>query len=229
MKPIRSFVRRSGRMTPAQQYALDQHQTDYQIPNCLEASVDKDNPLDFDALFQRQVPRHLEIGFGMGEVLLTLAVQHPDVDYLGIEVYQPGVGRVLAETHKQALTNIRIWSEDAVQILTDCIAPASLDMIRIFFPDPWHKTRHHKRRIIQPDFVDLLAASLKPQGMLHLATDWTPYAKHMLAVLDDHADFNNQVGVGNYAPRPDSRPFTKFEKRGQRLGHQIHDLLYTKN
>ncbi len=223
---IRSFVRRSGRITPSQRHALEALQARFALPDCLEEPLDDEAQLDLDALFQRQAPRHLEIGFGMGEALLQVAGSHPDKDYLGIEVYPPGVGRVLSEMEKQELNNIRVWATDAVEVLARRLPEASLDAIAIFFPDPWPKKKHHKRRLIQAPFVKLLARCLKPQGRLFLATDWAEYAQQMLEVMDADDRFINQAGQGNFMPRPEERPLTKFERRGQRLGHDIFDLIY---
>ena len=226
---IRSFVRRSGRITSSQRQALAELQQRYALPDCLDEPLAEDEILNLDTVFQRQAPRHLEIGFGMGEALLSVAANHPDKDYLGIEVYPPGVGRVLSEIDKQALTNIRVWATDAVEVLARRLPEQSLDAVTIFFPDPWPKKKHHKRRIIQAPFINLLARCLKPKGHLFLATDWAEYAEQMLALLDADSRFINQAGKGQFIPRPNERPLTKFERRGQRLGHQIFDLIYHKN
>lgn len=182
--------------------------------------------LDVDAAFGRPGRRVLEIGFGMGQSLLSMAAAEPEVNFIGVEVHRPGVGKLLLGMRERQLSNIRVYCHDAVEVLNNCIEPGSLDTIQIFFPDPWHKKRHHKRRLIQPPFVELLSSRLKPGGVLHLATDWENYAQQMLEVLDASAELENRAGVGQYSPRPDYRPLTKFERRGERLGHGVWDLLY---
>ena len=184
--------------------------------------------LDPVEAFGRAAPLVLEIGFGMGASLVTMAAAAPENDFIGIEVHTPGVGRLLHDMAEQGLQNIRVYRHDAVEVLRDCIADASLDTVQIFFPDPWHKKRHHKRRLIQPPFVELLAARIKPGGLLHLATDWENYAQQMMEVLSASTAFNNTCGEGEYSPRPESRPLTKFEQRGERLGHGVWDLLFTR-
>nr|WP_236629845.1 tRNA (guanosine(46)-N7)-methyltransferase TrmB [Pseudohaliea rubra] len=183
-------------------------------------------PLDVDALFGRPGPRVLEIGFGMGHSLAAMAAAAPDRNFLGIEVHRPGVGKLLHLMQEQGLTNVRVLCHDAVEVLTDCIAPDSLDTLQVFFPDPWHKKRHHKRRLIQPPFTALAASRLSPGGLFHLATDWEDYAEQMLAVLSACPLLRNTAPEGGYAPRPESRPLTKFEQRGERLGHGVRDLLF---
>ena len=215
---IRSFVRRSGRITTAQQRALTHLWDKY--------SLDTERLLDLNSLFGRPAEKHLEIGFGMGETLLNMAQTHPEQDYLGIDVYLPGIGRVLMQIEKYALTNVRICCADAVKVLQQCLPDQSLDTIYIFFPDPWPKKRHQKRRLIQQPFVSSLAQSLKQEGFLYLATDWQDYAQQMLTVLEEHPLFNNYAGKGCFANRPEERPLTKFERRGQKLGHPVWDLLY---
>jgi len=220
-RKIRSFVRREGRITKGQQRALDELFPIFGIES-------NNTLLDMDELFGRTAPKVLEIGFGNGESLATMASQKPEYDYLGIEVHRPGVGNLLLQIEKQQLTNIRVVCDDAVEVLTHRIADNTLDGVHVFFPDPWHKKKHHKRRLIQPAFVELLAAKLKPGGILHLATDWEDYALHMMEVMKQSSIFINLAGAGNYSERPDYRPLTKFEKRGQRLGHGVWDLLFKK-
>jgi len=217
-RTIRSFVRREGRMTRAQEQALARLWPRYGLEaGCL---------LDLDACFGRQAPRTLEIGFGNGEALASLAQQEPGTDFLGIEVHRPGIGHLLLELERRELGNVRVISADAVQVLARCLPEASLDRVLLFFPDPWPKKRHHKRRIVQRDVVEQLARTLRPGGLLHLATDWEHYALHMLEVMGGTASFRNRAGPGNAAPRPDYRPVTKFEQRGRRLGHGVWDLLF---
>ncbi len=217
-RPIRSFVRRSGRLTASQQHAIDTLWSQF----VLETT----QPYDLNAIFGRTAPKHLEIGFGMGDALVDMAQAHPENDYLGIEVYLAGVGRVLAQIESLGLKNIRVICDDAVEVLKHNISSASFDAVYIFFPDPWHKAKHNKRRLIQPEFVNLLSSRLAPQAHLFLATDWEDYAHQMLEVLDKATLLKNHSGVGNYAPRCEVRPLTKFEKRGQRLGHGVWDLHY---
>jgi tRNA (guanine-N7-)-methyltransferase len=216
---IRSFVLRMGRMTAGQQRALDElwprFGIDYQAA-----------PLDLNRVFGRVAPRMVEIGFGTGEALATFAEQHPEMDCLGIEVHRPGAGQLLLRLEQLQLGNVRMSCHDAVEVLGTQLAAASLDVVHIFFPDPWHKTRHHKRRLVQPAFADLLARALKPGGILRLATDWQNYAEHMRAVLDSHPQFINIAGVAGYMPRPNDRPLTRFERRGHRLGHGMWDMAY---
>ena len=218
-RPIRSFVRREGRITTAQQKALDTLWSCYGV-------ADQNTLLDLNTLFGRTVPRILEIGFGNGESLATTAAAHPEIDFLGIEIHRPGIGHLLKLLEAQGLGNVRILCADAREILTSRLPDTSLERIHIFFPDPWPKKRHHKRRLIQVPFVALLADKLKPGGILHLATDWEHYAEHMLSVLQAEERFVSTHTSGAFAPRPDDRPSTKFERRGQRLGHRVYDLIY---
>jgi tRNA (guanine-N7-)-methyltransferase len=214
---IRSFVLRAGRMGSGQQKALDELGPQFVLPY-------RPEPLDLIAAFQRQAPKILEIGFGMGGATAEIAHAHPENDYLGIEVHTPGVGALLKQIGERKLSNLRIIQHDAVEVLQHMIADASLDGIHIYFPDPWHKSKHHKRRLIQPGLVALLAQKLKPGGYLHLATDWQNYAEQMLEVLSNETALINTAT--DYAPRPDYRPLTKFEQRGLRLGHGVWDLLF---
>ena len=219
-RPIRSFVRRSGRITIAQQRALDTLWPQYGIePNGA-------NLIDLINLFGRVAPVHLEIGFGMGDALFDMAKQHPENDYLGIDVHLPGIGSLLLKIAHDQLTNVRLCNADAVTILQNNLSSDSLDTVYIFFPDPWPKHRHHKRRLIQHEFATLLAQRIQPGGHLYLATDWQDYAQQMLQVLDAAPEFVNTAGPGCFAVRPAQRPLTKFEQRGQRLGHQVWDLIY---
>ena len=187
-----------------------------------------DGSLDWSREFGAGRHRILEIGFGMGDSLATMAEADAKAAFVGIEVHRPGVGRLLSEIDRRALENLKVYAEDAVEVLEQVVASESLDRIQIYFPDPWHKKRHHKRRLIQPEFVSLLSDRLRSGGKLHLATDWQPYAEHMLEVLDADATLTNEVGAGHYSGKPSWRPETKFERRGQRLGHGVWDLLYSK-
>ena len=218
-RSIRSFVKRGGRTTAAQSRAIADLWPSFGIDPGAAA-------IDLDAAFGRRAPRVLEIGFGDGESLVSRAQSTPDTDFLGIEVHPPGVGHCLLLAAAASLCNLRVVRQDAVEVLSHRLAPGSLAEAVIWFPDPWPKKRHHKRRLIQPPFATLLASRLAPGGMLRFATDWQPYAEHTRAVLDAHADFHNAAPAGGYVPRPTERPLTKFERRGLRLGHAVYDLAY---
>lgn len=220
-KRIKSFVIRAGRMTESQQKG-------WTTGFPLHGFQLSDKNFDWDQSFDATGRRILEIGFGMGDSLVAMADQNPDDRYLGVEVHTPGVGKLLSEVDKRGINNLKVFAEDAVQVLEDAIPPYSIDLLQIFFPDPWHKKRHHKRRLIQPDFVELIVSRLSNSGRLHLATDWQPYAEHMMEVLSANPALVNTAGAGNYIPRPDSRPETKFERRGHRLGHGTWDLMFEK-
>ncbi len=183
-------------------------------------------PLSLDVLFGRAAPKVLEIGFGMGDALAEMALAQPENDYLGIEVHRPGVGSLMARLNEQGSDNVRIFCHDAIDILDQRIADASLDRVLLFFPDPWHKRRHNKRRIVQQPFIETVRRKLKPGGVLHMATDWQDYARWMMKEMNQAEGFENLAGAGQYSERPDYRPVTKFERRGQRLGHGIWDLLF---
>jgi tRNA (guanine-N7-)-methyltransferase len=214
---IRSFVLRQGRVTPAQQRACDTLLPHFGIPYAMQQ-------LDLALAFGRDAPRILEIGFGMGDSTATIALAHPENDYLALEVHTPGVGNLLKLIAAQHLRNIRIIQHDAVEVLRDMLGEATLDGVHIFFPDPWHKARHNKRRLIQAPFIAQLVQKLKPGGYLHVATDWQNYAEQILMVLSAESLLENTVE--NYAPRPAYRPLTKFEQRGIRLGHEVWDLVF---
>lgn len=216
---IRSFVRRSGRITGSQQRALTTLWSTY--------CIDVKELIDLETLFSRPAEKHLEIGFGMGEALWQMAQAQPQHDYLGIEVHQPGIGKLLNALERYQINNVRIICADALEVLQHYVPTASLDAVYIFFPDPWPKLRHHKRRLIQPPVVELLAHRVKTHGLLHLATDWQPYAEHMLTVLNASPYWLNQASESGFlAARPPQRPLTQFEQRGHRLGHHIWDLCY---
>lgn len=218
-RPIRSFVRREGRMTAAQRSALEHEWAAYGLSAAR-------GPIDLDTAFGRTAPRVLEIGCGDGTALLDMARLHPENDYLGIEVYRPGLGGLLRRLAAEALGNVRLIAEDVVDVLRDGIPDHSLDVICIFFPDPWPKKRHHKRRLIQPAFRDLLHAKLKRHGRLFIATDWADYAEHILDVMEGEPGFVNLAGPGVSAPRPRWRPLTKYERRARRMGHVIREFAY---
>ena len=218
-RAIRSFVTRAGRITEAQQRALDELWPKYGVE--FEPRV-----LDLDALFGRSAARVVEIGFGNGENIAALATAHPERDCLGIEVHRAGVGRLLLAAETAHLMNLRIVCHDAVEVLEQQLAAESLDEMLILFPDPWHKKRHHKRRLIQPPFVTLAVSRLKPRGVLRLATDWEPYAQQMLDVLGANPSLANLAANGTFAERPSERVTTRFEKRGARLGHGVWDLAF---
>ena len=221
LRTIKSFVKRSGRVTSGQQVALDTLLPKYGIQP--EKGI-----VDFAKLFGNDNPVIIEIGFGMGHSLTALAEQYPENNYFGIEVYDAGVGALLADMQKLNLSNLRVSNHDAVEIIKQNIADASVAGFQVFFPDPWHKKRHHKRRLIQSDFINLLVSKLNPNGFIHLATDWGNYAEHMLAVCNENKLLTNQSQTQTYIARPKTRPVTKYEKRGTRLGHDVWDLFYLK-
>ena len=214
---IRSFVLRQGRVSNAQRRHYEEDLPRWGIPYSAVL-------LDLDVVFRRAAAKVLEIGFGMGETLALTAAAHPENDYLGIEVHTPGVGSLLKEIEARGLTNLRIVQHDAVEVLRDMIAPAALSAVQIFFPDPWPKKRQQKRRLIQPTFVELLVSRLAVAGSLHAATDWEEYAEQMLSVFSAEPGLENTVAA--FAPRPESRPQTKFESRGLRLGHGVRDVIF---
>lgn len=214
---IRSFVHRRGHITQGQRLALETLSERWVLPF-------KASELNFESAFGRKAPVILEIGFGMGETTATIASNHPDTDFLGVEVFNAGVGKLLTRIEEQALQNIRIIQHDAVEVLQSMIAPDSLAGVHIFFPDPWPKKRHHKRRLIQPPFINLLASRIAPGGYLHCATDWEHYAHQMLEVLGASDPLTNTCE--GFCPRPEHRPLTKFEARGLRLGHGVFDLIF---
>ena len=218
---IRSFVRRAGRIGPGQQRALNELGPRFLLPFSAE-------PLDLRAAFGRDAPRVLEIGFGMGDATARIAAALPGTDFLGVEVHEPGVGALLKQIGELGLSNVRILQHDAVEVLQQMLPPQSLAGVHLYFPDPWHKLRHHKRRLIQPPLVALLASRVAPGGYVHCATDWRPYAEQMLHVLLAEPLLVNTAPAdsGGYAERPAWRPLTKFEHRGLRLGHGVWDLLF---
>jgi tRNA (guanine-N7-)-methyltransferase len=220
-RSIRSFVVRAGRMTVAQERAWQELWPRYGVETGSE-------PLDLHGIFGRAAPCTLEIGFGNGESLVALAAAHPGRDFLGIEVHRPGVGHLMLRAEELKLGNLRAICRDAVEVLQQCIATGALDEVLLYFPDPWPKKRHHKRRILQPEFVALVADRLRTGGVLRMATDWQPYAEHMLEVASACALLRNESPDGGFVPRPDSRPVTRFERRGHRLGHGTWDLAFSR-
>jgi tRNA (guanine-N7-)-methyltransferase len=219
-RSIRSYVSRGGRMTARQQHALEHLWQRY--------GLTVESICNFNEMFKREAPTFMEIGFGMGSSLIELARKNPDHNYIGIEVHRPGIGLLLAEIEQWQISNVRVFCTDAFEILQSCIPDSSLNGVLLFFPDPWPKKRHHKRRIVQPSFVALVAQKLKSGGYFHLATDVKDYANHMLAVVSLNGKLSNAYGTNQFALTK-QRPLTKFEQRGQRLGHSIWDLVFIKN
>ena len=218
-RPLRSFVLRAGRMGSGQLRALAELGPRFVLPFSAQAP-------DWAAVFGREAPRILEIGFGMGQATAQIAAARPELDFIGVEVHEPGVGALLREIGDRGLSNLRIVQHDAVEVLQQMLAPGSLAGVHLYFPDPWHKKRHNKRRLIQPAFVAQLVGQIRPGGYLHCATDWQPYAEQMLAVLSAEPELVNRAA--GYAPKPDWRPLTKFEHRGLQLGHGVWDLVFTR-
>jgi len=218
-KSIRSFVIRAGRITVSQKAAFDSWWPSYGL------SLYK-GLIEPAAIFGRRAPVVLEIGFGMGDSLLEMAKNEPEKDFIGIEVHPPGVGKLINTAGKEGVQNLRVYMADAMDVLEDCIPDGSIDRLQLYFPDPWHKKKHNKRRILQPAFVQKLRPKLKQGGIFHMATDWQPYAEHMLEVMSIAPGFKNIEPHNGYSSRPEYRPITKFEKRGERLGHGVWDLLF---
>lgn len=218
-RKVRSFVLRQGRITPAQERAFDEHWLRYglEFQGCLQ---------DFSSIFARRAPLVMEIGFGNGEQLLHSACAEPDKNFIGIEVHRPGVGRLMNALDNEKIRNVRVYNHDAVEVLEHEIPSAILSEARIYFPDPWPKKRHHKRRLIQKDFLALLATRMTPHGLLHLATDWEEYAEHMIEILHSTPQWRNCAPTGDSVTCPPWRIATHFEKRGMRLGHGVWDLVY---
>lgn len=220
-KPIRSFVIRGGRMTEGQRNAFDTWWPKYGLSMF-------DGPLDPVAVFGRVAPLVVEVGFGMGDSLLHMALAEPEKDFVGIEVHPPGVGRLIHLAGKEGVENLRVYMADAQDVLTDCIPSGAVDRFQLYFPDPWHKKKHHKRRILQAAFADKVHGLLRTGGHFHMATDWENYADYMMEVMSLQQGYSNTAGEYCFAPKPDYRPNTKFEARGERLGHGVWDLVFEK-
>ncbi|AUM13241.1 tRNA (guanosine(46)-N7)-methyltransferase TrmB [Ketobacter alkanivorans] len=219
---LRSFVRRQGRLTEGQSRALDTLWQTYG----LEVA---DGMLSFPDVFGNDGDVIVEIGFGNGTSLLEMAQTAPDKNFIGVEVHRPGVGKLINDAHHAGVTNVRTFCDDAIDVLQHNIPANSLAGVQLFFPDPWHKKRHNKRRIVQPEFAQKIRAKLKVGGYFHMATDWEPYAEHMMEVMSVAEGYDNQAGPNQYSPKPDYRPNTKFERRGERLGHGVWDLVFIKS
>ncbi len=219
VRKVRSFVLRTGRLSEYQKNAMNSHWAEYGLEY-------QNLPFDFNQIYGNNNPVVLEIGFGMGHSLVEMAKNNPERNYLGIEVHTPGVGSCVALAVEQKVHNLRVICHDAMEILRDSIADQSLGGLQLFFPDPWHKTKHHKRRIVQPEFLRLIEQKLKYGGFIHMATDWQNYAEQMLQILQERENLHNQSPTGDYIARPDFRPLTKFEQRGQHLGHGVWDLYF---
>ena len=221
IRKIRSFVKREGRLTKAQAKALELYWG--------TMGLDHENgKIDPRVLFSNDNPVVLEIGFGMGKSLVEMAKNAPEINFIGIEVHRPGVGACIALAQEQQVTNLKVYEHDAIEILADCIPDGVLTTVQLFFPDPWHKKKHHKRRIVQPEFVETIRQKLKVGGVFHMATDWENYAECMLEDMSTAPGYENLSPNQNYVPRPDSRPLTKFENRGQRLGHGVWDIQFSR-
>lgn len=216
---VKSYVKREGRLTKGQEKALEEYWPTMGIEY-------RNETISLVEAFDRDAPVVLEIGFGMGKSLVEMAAAAPEKNFIGIEVHKPGVGACLGDAGELGLSNLRVMEHDAVEVLKNMLPDESLSRLQLFFPDPWHKKRHHKRRIVQAEFVELIRTKLAIGGHLHMATDWEPYAQHMAEVVNNNSAYTNTAAEGDYVPRPDYRPITKFETRGQKLGHGVWDLIY---
>ncbi|MGB1199453.1 MAG: tRNA (guanosine(46)-N7)-methyltransferase TrmB [Thalassotalea sp.] len=219
IRKVRSFVKREGRLTNAQARALELHWAAMGLNH-------QDGLIDVNSLFADSQPLVLEIGFGMGKSLVEMAKNAPELNFIGVEVHKPGVGACIALAQEQEVTNLKVYEHDAIEVLADCLPDGCLTTVQLFFPDPWHKKKHHKRRIVQPEFVEAIRQKLKVGGVFHMATDWENYAECMLEDMSVAPGYSNLSENNNYVPRPDSRPLTKFENRGQKLGHGVWDLQF---
>ncbi len=220
-RTIRSFVVRGGRMTEGQQKNYEANWAEYGL-NLADGRV------DYTTVFGRESDVIIEVGFGMGSSLAEMAKNAPEKDFIGIEVHPPGVAKLMMLAKEQGLTNLRVYCDDAIEVMANCLPQKAANAFQLFFPDPWHKKKHNKRRIVQPLFAQQVANVLKTGGHFHMATDWQPYAEYMIEVMEEQAQYENAAGKGLYHPRPEWRPLTKFEQRGERLGHGVWDLIYTK-
>ncbi|GAA0827670.1 tRNA (guanosine(46)-N7)-methyltransferase TrmB [Marinomonas arenicola] len=220
-RTIRSFVVRGGRMTEGQQKNYDANWAFYGLELA-------DGRIDYQTTFGRQSDVVIEVGFGMGASLVEMAKKAPEKDFIGIEVHPPGVAKLMMLAQEEGLKNLRVYCDDAIEVMASCLPEQAASAFQLFFPDPWHKKKHNKRRIVQPLFAQQVANVLKEDGYFHMATDWEPYAEHMLEVMEAQENYSNAAGKGNYHPRPEWRPLTKFEQRGERLGHGVWDLIYKK-
>jgi len=221
IRKVRSFVKREGRLTKAQDRALTDHWQTMGLNH-------SDGLISPQSLFNNDNPIVLEIGFGMGKSLVEMAKAAPQLNFIGVEVHKPGVGACIATAQEAGVDNLKVYEHDAIEILADCIPDGLLTTVQLFFPDPWHKKKHHKRRIVSAEFVETIRQKLKVGGVFHMATDWENYAECMLADMQSAQGYNNLSTDNDYVPRPDSRPLTKFENRGQRLGHGVWDLQFSK-
>ena len=221
IRKVRSFVKREGRLTKGQERALNDHWQTMGLNH-------SDGLIDTKALFGNDNPVVLEIGFGMGKSLVEMAKAAPLLNFIGIEVHKPGVGACISLAIEEGVDNLKVYEHDAIEILADCIPESSLTTVQLFFPDPWHKKKHHKRRIVSAEFVGSIHQKLKVSGVFHMATDWENYAECMLEDMQSSQGYKNLSETNNYVPRPESRPLTKFENRGQRLGHGVWDLQFAK-
>lgn len=220
-KDIRSYVIRAGRMTEGQKRAFDDWWPTYGLSLF-------DDALDIEEIFGRKAPTVVEVGFGMGDSLREMAQAEPDKDFIGIEVHPPGVGRLISSAGASDIKNLKVYMADAVDVIKDCIPPQSIDRFQLYFPDPWHKKKHNKRRIVQPEFIALVRQILKPGGVLHMATDWEEYSEQMIEVMMAAPGFDNTAPASQFAEKPSYRPRTKFENRGENLGHGVWDIVFTK-
>ncbi len=229
-RPVRSYVLREGRLTKVQRRALDELLPRYglTLPAAGSEPGTEPKPLDLRQAFGRAAPTRLEIGFGDGGALLEMAAKNPHCNFLGAEVHRPGVGRLLLQLEARGLANVRVFCDDGIQVLTRALAAQALDALYLYFPDPWPKKKHHKRRIVQAAFIELAAPRLAAGGQFHFATDWQPYAEQALEQLEQSAHFENRAGPRHFSPRPPNRPSTKFERRGQKLGHGVWDIVMRK-
>lgn len=221
IRKVRSFVKREGRLTKGQERALSEHWETMGLNH-------SDGLIDLGTVFGNDNPTVLEIGFGMGKSLVEMAKAAPELNFIGIEVHKPGVGACIALAAEQGVKNLKVFEHDAIEILADCLSDNSLTTVQLFFPDPWHKKKHHKRRIVQASFVEAIRSKLKVGGVFHMATDWENYAECMLEDMQSAQGYKNLSENNDYVPRPKSRPLTKFESRGHRLGHGVWDLQFSK-